>query len=484
MDPLNLELFHPALRLALEDGRTSQDKPVLAQDQVYRRMKQVTKPKSSVKGDVPMPVLKQFMFEYAKPASVIFNKILQSSLWPDQWKVEQTIVISKCKSTQPNNEDDLRTISKTQWLSKLLENTLGDYILPAVDKYIDPGQCGGLKHSSIFHYLVKLLDFVHQTLDKPTPHAVVLSGEDLSKAYNRGSHQMVIEDLHAMHVAPWVLSLLCSYLHGRSMVLSYMEAKSSVKPLPGGFGAGTFMGGLLFIVKFNGACLRPPVPRPISGNKLMQLKYIDDSSKVASINLQCSLKEDPVVRPSPLNFHKRHRTVLIPEEDILQQELVRFHTWTVKNKFLVNSSNCYSMQFSRSKNYDFPLEYTIGNSAVLQEKKTTKILGIQVQSDLGWRSQVDQMIRRASKTTWMLRRMRTLGVDRNTLVAFWKSEGRVHLEMAAPVWHSSLTLAQRKSLERCQRVAMAAIVGFWASSLTDQLTELGLQRLDTRRDQL
>ena len=76
---------------------------------------------------------------------------------------------------------------------------------------------------------------------------------------------------------------------------------------------------------------------------------------MASINLQCSLKEDPVVRPSPLNFHKRHRTVLIPEEDILQQELVRFHTWTVKNKFLVNSSKCYSMQFSRSKNYDFPL---------------------------------------------------------------------------------------------------------------------------------
>ena len=56
--------------------------------------------------------------------------------------------------------------------------------------------------------------------------------------------------------------------------------------------------------------------------------------------------------------------------------------------------------------------------------------------------------------------------------------------MAAPVWHSSLTLAQRKSLERCQQVAMAAIVGFWAPSLTNQLTELGLQRLDTRRDQL
>ena len=88
---------------------------------------------------------------------------------------------------------------KTQWLSKLLENILGDYILPAVDKYIDRGQCGGLKQSSISRYLVKLLDFVHQVLDKPTHHAAVLSGEDLSKAFNLGSHQLVIEDLYAMH---------------------------------------------------------------------------------------------------------------------------------------------------------------------------------------------------------------------------------------------------------------------------------------------
>ena len=130
------------------------------------------------------------------------------------------------------------------------------------------------------------------------------------------------------------------------------------------------------------------------------------------------------------------------------------------------------------------MEYTIGRSEMLEEKKTVKILGIQVQSDLRWQSQVNQMISRASKTTWVLRRMRTLGVDRKTLVDFWRSEGRVHLEMAVPVWHSSLTLAQRKSLERCQRVAMAAIVGYWAPSLTAQLSQLGLERLEARRERL
>ena len=143
---------------------------------------------------------------------------------------------------------------------------------PVVERYLDPGQCGRLNNSSISHYWVKLLDFIHQTLDKRSPHAAVLSVEDLSKAYNRGSHQLVVEDLHAMHQPSWTLALLCSYLGLRSLVLSYGTAKSSSRSLPGGYGAGTLLGGLLFIVKFNGDCLRPPVPRPISGNRTMQLK--------------------------------------------------------------------------------------------------------------------------------------------------------------------------------------------------------------------
>ena len=120
------------------------------------------------------------------------------------------------------------------------------------------------------------------------------------------------------------------------------------------------------------------------------------------------------------------------------------------------------MKFSRSRSYDFPMEYTIGSPTILEERTTLKILGIQIQSNLRWNEQVNQMISRASKTSWVIRRMRALGVDKWTLVEYWKTEGRVHLEMACPVWHSSLTLAQARSLERCQRVAMAAMVGHWA----------------------
>ena len=210
----------------------------------------VKKPKSAVAGDISKTLLQRYPYHYAIPAAVLFNNIIQTGVWPRQWVKEQTVVLSKLgKGKVPQNKDDLRTISKISWLSKCLENILGDSILPAINSSIDPGQCGGLKKTSISHYLVKLLDFVHTTLDKNTPHCAVLCTEDQSKAYNRGSHNLVVEplleDLHAMKLPGYLLVLICSYLSSRSMVLSHHGAKSSERSLPGGFGAGTWLSGLL-----------------------------------------------------------------------------------------------------------------------------------------------------------------------------------------------------------------------------------------------
>ena len=36
------------------------------------------------------------------------------------------------------------------------------------------------------------------------------------------------------------------------------------------------------------------------------------------------------------------------------------------------------MKFSRSRNYDFPAEFTIGDSRILEEKSELKILGVMV----------------------------------------------------------------------------------------------------------
>ena len=209
------------------------------------------------------------------------------------------------------------------------------------------------------------------------------------------------------------------------------------------------MGGFLFLVKFNGICLRPPIPRPISGNAAIQLKYIDDSTKAATINLQSSLIPDPSTRPFPLKYHERTKMILNPEENILQHELDRFDNEIKQNNLVINSKKSLVMVCNPSKKYDFPPEFTIGQK-MLEVKSSLKILGITIQDDLRWNEQVAEMTKKASRKIWVLRRMKKLGIDEQTICNFWKAEGRVHLEAGAVAWSSSLTVQQARHLQRVE----------------------------------
>ena len=136
-----------------------------------------------------------------------------------------------------------------------------------------------MKGSSIVHYLIKFLHYIHSSLDLRQPQAVLAVLIDLKKAYNRVSHLHVIQDLYDMHAPGWILAIMFSYLSGRSMTMSYGKSSSSLKSLPGSTPQGALLGGIIFIVKYNGACLRPSIPRlmmspPCLSNLLMTIHVL------------------------------------------------------------------------------------------------------------------------------------------------------------------------------------------------------------------
>ena len=267
--------------------------------------------------------------------------------------VEYQLAIPKVNP--PLVEDDLRNIAGTAYLSKQYESFIGDWIFPYIEPYIDPGQCGGMKKTSITHYLVKLLNFVHMNLDKKEPHAVLMALIDLEKAFNRVSHQLVIEDLADMHVPGWLLLILISYLTNRSMFMRYKGCTSSRKLLPGSSPQGAFLGILLFIIIFNGALLRPAIPRQYSLN----LKYIDDLSMLIFLNLKSVLIDDPVDRPRPLTFNERTSHILPTDDNLMQDQLESLHRFATGKLLRIKEKKSNVMKFNFSKSFDFPPELTI-----------------------------------------------------------------------------------------------------------------------------
>ena len=69
-----------------------------------------------------------------------------------------------------------------------------------------------------------------------------------------------------MKCPAWLLKIILSYLKDRFLILTLNGFSSSPKPMPGGSPAGTLLGGLIFILKFNGALLRPKIQRPFEND--------------------------------------------------------------------------------------------------------------------------------------------------------------------------------------------------------------------------
>ena len=179
--------------------------PKLEEYEVLKKICKAKKPNSSVPGDLPKKIVKEFKCELSCPVTIIYTSILRTLQYPRQWVVEYQNPLPKVYP--PASEDELRNIAKTAFLSNVFEAFLTDWLLPIVGPYLDPCQYG-LKGTSISHYLIKLLQFIHEYLDLKDPHAVLVALIDLSKAFNRVSHQMVIEDLFYMHVPPLDLGIL------------------------------------------------------------------------------------------------------------------------------------------------------------------------------------------------------------------------------------------------------------------------------------
>ena len=138
------------------------------------------------------------------------------------------------------------------------------------------------------------------------------------------THQLLIEDLYNMHVPIWLLLILISYLTERSMVLNYKGASSSPQDLPGSSPQGAFLGIFFFSVKYNGAALRPHIPRILlkpactvkrtkcktvnceKHAKEMHAVYVDDLSEAEAVELDIQPGKERLTRRSPRSQYKRH----------------------------------------------------------------------------------------------------------------------------------------------------------------------------------
>lgn len=78
--------------------------------------------------------------------------------WPEVFKMEWVTVIGKVNNHEAKG--DLRNLSLTLFISKLVENIIYDLLIEEWGHKIDSSQFGGIKGYSVTLYLIKLVDFI------------------------------------------------------------------------------------------------------------------------------------------------------------------------------------------------------------------------------------------------------------------------------------------------------------------------------------
>ena len=100
-------------------------------------------------------------------------------------------------------ENDLRPISLTATLSKILESFVGGWILEAVGHQLDTNQYGALKQRSTSHALVSVLHHWSTALDNGDSVRALFV--DYSKAFDRVDHSILLNKMTAIGVPKLVV---------------------------------------------------------------------------------------------------------------------------------------------------------------------------------------------------------------------------------------------------------------------------------------
>ena len=189
----------------------------------------------------------------------------------------------------------------------------------------------------------------------------------------------------------------------------------------------------------------------------IHLKFVDDLTVAESILFDENV-HTVSDRQRPDNYHARTRHALNPENSKVHNEIMNIQKYAITNQMKLNSKKTKFILFNTCKNIDFMPTLSL-NGEEIKTVEEMKILGVVISSDLKFSQNTQYIVQKAFKRIWLLRRLKNLGASESQLFDVYTKQIRSVLELAVPVWHSSLTSTDSLNIERVQKSAFHVILG-------------------------
>ena len=447
------------------------DIPQFTEEQVKAVLSEMDTKKSNVKGDVPARILKQFAGELSRPVTVVINSSLRQGIWPNIYKLE--IVTPVPKVFPPMDIEQLRNISGLLNLDKVAEKLISKLMISDMKVKMDPSQYANQKGLSINHYLIKFIDRILEALDKGESCAVLATLVDWKQAFPRQCPKLGVESFLKNGVRPALIPLLINYFQGRTMKVKWQGNYSSERDLNGGGPQGSTFGIWEYLSQSNdnAQCVE----------ESDRFKFVDDLSFLEIIYLlSVGIATYNIHAHVPSNI-PTHNQVIVPQNLKTQGQLNQINEWTEKQKMKLNVKKTKSMIFNYSKKHQFTTDLKV-NDEKIEIVREAKLLGTVITDKLTWDRNTEELIKKAYKRMQLLNAAAGYTISKYDLKSIYLTFIRSVLDQSAVVWHSSLTIKNRKDIERVQKAAVRVIMGKDFTTYKNGLRKLKLETLEKRRE--
>jgi len=393
----------------------------------------------------PAILLKRLKKVLAKPLYLLWRKSLDESTCPNKAKENSITPFHKGDSTAI--AANYRPVALTSHLVKIFEKILRKHIVHHLESnnLFNHTQHGFRAGRSCLSQLIAHYDKILTLLDQGSNVDVIYL--DFAKAFDKLDFNVTLSKLKSLGINGKIGRWLQSFLTNRQQAVIVNGVKSSPAPVISGVPQGSVIGPLLFLI------------------------LIGDIDKEVSHSFLSSFADDTRIGSA----------ISSPEEaKLLQQDLQAVYNWAEINNMHFNEKKFELLRYGNNQELKELTCYTSNIGTTIEEKASTKDLGVIMSSTADFKAQIDSIVETVKDlSSWILRSFKSR--SRLVMLQLWKSIVIPRLDYCSQLWNPHQTSLINK-LEDLQKAYIKNIHGFRHKSYWESLKELGLYSLQRRRE--